>query len=57
MACECKKRCNKNFLCVVNDLKCADMCLCHDFGNYEEILFEEERETEFDPDDKDDEEE
>ena len=57
MACECKKRCNETCLCVVNDLKCTDMCLCHNCENYEEILQEEGGEIEFDSDDEDDEEE
>ena len=33
------------------------MCLCHDGGNCEEILYEEEGEIEFDSDDEDDKEE
>ena len=33
------------------------MCLCHDGGNCEEILYEEQGEIEFDSDDEDDEEE
>ena len=56
MAYKCKKRCNETCLCVANDLKCTDMCLCHDCGNREEILYEEEREIQFDSDDEDDEE-
>ena len=57
MACECKERCNEACLCVANDLKCTDKCLCHDCGNCEEILYEEEAEIDFDSDDEDDEEE
>ena len=56
MACKCIKRCNETCLCVANGLKCTDMCLCHDCGNREEILYEEEREIEFDSGDEDDEE-
>ena len=46
MACECKNRCNETCLGVTNDLKCTDMCLCHDCGNCVEILYEEEEEEE-----------
>ena len=53
-ACECKKRCNETFLCVANN---TDICWCHECGNCEEILYEEEGEIGFDSDDLDDEEE
>ena len=43
-------------LCVANDLKCTDTCLCHDCVNCKEILYEDEGEIEFDSDDEDDEE-
>ena len=64
MACECKNRCNETCLGITNDLKCTDMCLCHDCGNCVEILYEEEEEEEeekeeieFDADGEDGEEE
>ena len=64
MACECKNRCNETCLGITNDLKCTDMCLCHDCGNCVEILYKEEEEEEeekeeieFDADGEDGEEE
>ena len=46
MACKCKKVCKETCLCVANDLKCTDMCLFHNCWNCEEVLYEEEGETE-----------
>ena len=44
MARKCKKVCDEACLCIANDLKSTDMCLCCDCWNCEEILYEEEGE-------------
>lgn len=37
MSCECKKQCNSQCPCVMNNLSCTDMCSCNDCGNSAEI--------------------
>ena len=43
VACECKNRRNETCLCVANDLKYTNMCLCHDCRNCLESLYERRR--------------
>ena len=53
MARKSKKVYDETCLCVANDLKSTDMCLCCDCWNCEEILYQEEGEIEFNSDDED----
>ena len=50
MSCDCKKKCGENCSCVVNNLKCTDICSFKDCENIEAIEVDDEMIDEYNDD-------